>query len=378
MSKVHDDTFCMTKLDYVCYLNESGYSRAAQDMILSLHDSGMYDIRITCVHGSPIRKSFSDKKYDLFHKMCSKEIDKKAIQIFHCIPEKQRRFKRYDKSLSYATFETYSPPEHWVSHLNTLDAVLCPSLFNYKIFAHAGIKKPIFHIPHTIDIKEWNNNVSPLKQYDKFTFLFIGTWRKRKGYEVLLESWFKEFSSKDNVQLIIHTDHGSFKKASSTASDIKRNMGLEKKDTAPIFIEDNVIEDDIMPSFIKSSDCFISTSFGEGFGLPGLQSMAVGVPVITVDFGGCLDYASTNSCTFIKHNGFIIHDCLDNIPQFKNKKWARVTVSETAKTMRYVFNNYEEVKKKSKYACDFVANNFSYSTNVKRFNDLLEIVYSGK
>ena len=365
----------MIPIDYVCYLNESGYSQAAQDMVMAIDSLGIFDIRITCIHGNIVKKSFSNKSYDYFSSLCKKEENNKAIQIFHCIPEKQKRFIKKNKSISFATFETYNPPDHWIRHLNSMDAVICPSEFNYKIFAHAGVKKPIFHIPHCINTEKWNTNVKSNKKDDVFTFLFLGTWRKRKGYEVLLEAWYREFSTKDKVRLVIHTDSGSSKKALLDSINIKRNIGLEKKDTSPIFIEDNIIEDEHLPLYMKSFDCVICPSFGEGFGLPGLQSMALGVPLIITDFGGCLDYASEERCTFIKHSGFIIHDCLDNIPQFKNKKWPRITVKEVSNTMRYVLNNYSIVFNKSKEASEYVINNFNYNKIACQFKNLLETVY---
>jgi glycosyltransferase involved in cell wall biosynthesis len=41
----------------------------------------------------------------------------------------------------------------------------------------------------------------------------------------------------------------------------------------------------------SSADVFVSSSTFEGFGLPGLEAMACGVPVVTTDSGGVREYA---------------------------------------------------------------------------------------
>jgi glycosyltransferase involved in cell wall biosynthesis len=41
----------------------------------------------------------------------------------------------------------------------------------------------------------------------------------------------------------------------------------------------------------SSADVFVSASWKEGFGLPGLEAMACGVPLVTTDSGGVRDYA---------------------------------------------------------------------------------------
>ena len=77
--------------------------------------------------------------------------------------------------------------------LNTNDAIVSPSKFNYRIFAHTPIKKPIFYWPHCIDTNLYSEKIRPLKIFDKFTFLFMGTWKDRKGCKLLMEAWLKEF-----------------------------------------------------------------------------------------------------------------------------------------------------------------------------------------
>lgn len=358
----------MRHIEYFCHQNRSGYAQAAQDYIYALRESGNYDIAIRLLHANPDQVSMTSQRYAEIVSMMKKQPEKDAFQIVHGIPDKQIHIN-LKRSIGFATFETFDPPQHWVKILNENNAVICPSKFNEKIFRHAGVTKPIFHIPHCVDTKLFNPNVQVKKDGDAFTFLFFGTWKKRKGYEQLLEAWFREFDASDNVQLLLKTDRITL--SQQHIESIRRSTGL-KKDFAPILYETKVLNEEAIPNLIKKADCLVCPTLGEGFGLPGLQAMALGVPVVITNFSGCQDYATEETATLIEPNGFIILNELDKIPQFNNKKWAYVTYSAVAKAMRYVTENKDTVLKKAEKAAIFVANEFGYEATAKRFDTMLD------
>ena len=106
------------KLTYACFLNQSGYSQAAQNMIFALDSTGQYDIKIRVFGDKPTRPAISDENYEYFIKMIKKEDDSDRILVYHCIPSIQKRIKGYKKTLGLATYETYQPPETWINILN--------------------------------------------------------------------------------------------------------------------------------------------------------------------------------------------------------------------------------------------------------------------
>jgi glycosyltransferase involved in cell wall biosynthesis len=355
-------------IEYFCHMNRSGYAQAAQDYIYALRDSQRYDVAIRLLHANPDQVSMTSKRYVEIVSMMQKPSTDNAIQIIHGIPDKQLRIN-LRKSIGFATFETFDPPKHWIKILNENDAVICPSKFNENIFRHAGLTKPIFHIPHCVDTRLYNPGVQAKKEGNAYTFLFFGTWKKRKGYEQLLEAWFREFDSSDNVQLLIKTDRITL--SQQCIESIRRNTGL-KKDFAPILFETRVLNEEAIPQLIKKADCLVCPTLGEGFGLPGLQAMALGVPVIITNYSGCQDYATEETATLIEPNGFIMLNDLDKIPQFENRKWAHVSHLAVAKAMRYVTENKEAVLKKAENAAIFVAKEFGYEATAKRFDTMLD------
>jgi len=360
------------KLTMAGFLNQSGYSAAFQNYIFALDRTDQFDIKIRIFGDKPTRPAVSDENYEIFMRMVNKEEDPDRIIIYHCVPTMQRRVKKIKRSIGLVVFETFQPPETWIEILNENDAIVVPSQFNYKIFSHMKIKKPIYYIPHCLNMKIYNKDVYPIEERDKYTFLFIGIWKERKGYKQLIEAWLREFIEADGVQLLIKTD--KVKQAQEYADKVVRQLGINKG-FAPIIFESKVFDEKELPKFIKSADCLISPTMGEGFGMPGLQCMALGVPVIITNYAGCKDYANETTATLLEPSGFILHSSMDNIPQFKNKKWVFIEVKKIQKAMRYVLNNPEHIKMKTNKAYSDTRNKFNYGEIGKSFVKMVRELY---
>lgn len=360
----------MIDIDYVCFMNQTGYAQAALANILALEASDKYSVRLNCIHTMQ-KDAFSEHLYRRLHSLTLKTQKANATQIFHLIPDMQRRVdNRLKKTIGYGTFEAFKPPVRWISTLNQNDAVICPSEFNERIFRNQGTNRPICHVPHGIDLNIWHPEVEPMYQYSDFTFLFMGTWRKRKGWDLLLEAWAETFKPGDGVRLVIKTD-----KVDKAKNETDVKMSGFGKDYAPIFFESEIFSEGQMPSFVKSADCLISPTLGEGFGLPPVQAMSVGVPVIVTNFSGCCDYASESNCTLIEPSGFLHQDIMDNIPQFAGQKWPRLKVRAISEAMKSVVDDYKGTREKAANALQMVKDTYGYDSIVKNFDNMMESVY---
>ena len=102
--------------------------------------------------------------------------------------------------------------------------------------------------------------------------LYVGSYYPHKNIETLLAA-FKFVDEK--YQLLLVGD---------------RNIFLERilKIARLLKVEDRVlvsgfVADDELPTLYKEASCFVFPSISEGFGLPGLESMASGCPVVASD-----------------------------------------------------------------------------------------------
>jgi glycosyltransferase involved in cell wall biosynthesis len=104
-------------------------------------------------------------------------------------------------------------------------------------------------------------------------FLFVGTFEPRKGIDVLLDAFSEVARENPRVELWLAGQHGwgiSDVEASLTthaaASRIRR-LGF--------------VPDDALAPLLRGSRAAVYPSRGEGFGLPVLEALACGVPVVT-------------------------------------------------------------------------------------------------
>jgi len=350
------------QIEYICFTTNNGYSVAARNNILALKDD--YDIRIAPLDFRNSKK-YAGPDLKIFRKMEKKYPDPKRIQIFHCIPPMQRRHKaRNSITLGVATFETFDPPDHWIKVLDKNTATLAPSLFNVEIFKSDNRK--VYYYPHCISMTRYNPEVTARTTYPEFVYMFIGSWKHRKGACDLIQAWCEEFYKRDNVLLLILTDKPV------QAEQTVRSMRKIYRGDASIVVHPGFVLEEDMPGFIRSADCLISPTRGEGFGLPGLQAMACGVPVVITDTSGCKDYAHEDTCTLMQPDGIVSCRSMDNIPQFTNKRWTQVSVTKIKKTMRHVLNSQKEITLKAINARNYVEKHFSFPAFTKNFSEILE------
>lgn len=357
------------QLNYSMYLNASGYSVAAQEYILAmLRVKPGLDIKVH--FNSPPGEGVSEHRQSIFKGLEERTVSNPRTYLFHSTPRKWARQK--SRCVGFAIFETIEPPADWVVQMNRMDAVVTASEFNKHTFQEAGVRVPIHVVPHTFDPQMFNSGVRADGRYRKLTYFSMGTWKERKNWAGLIKGWYEAFDNSHQTALVIKTDNPRY--LQRMVQQIKSDGQWRSKDTAPIYAEQQTQSPfEAIPSIMRRGDIFISTSLGEGFGYPGLHAMALGMPVITTRFGGALEYAKPDLCTYLEPSGYRRVPCLDGISQFSNKIWPVVQIKEIAAKLWHTYAARTEVVEKQQKAFEFVHNNFSYDVIGRRMLQALEL-----
>jgi glycosyltransferase involved in cell wall biosynthesis len=185
--------------------------------------------------------------------------------------------------------------------------VCVPSLHNKKAMRNSGIRVPIYIVPHGVHATMFTprkKTIPSRKTNAKFTFLSVFGFQHRKNPEALLRAYWEEFSAHDNVQLIIKTNgYSSYENGKWIVNRIrayKASLNL-RKTTAPIQIITSHISTKSLRSLYAKAHAFVLPTRGEGVGLPFLESMASGVPVITTGWGGQMDFLSRKNSFLVSY-----------------------------------------------------------------------------
>jgi glycosyltransferase involved in cell wall biosynthesis len=351
-------------------MNTSGYSISAQEYLLAmLHVKPYLDVKLHYVC-SPLTRGISQKRQELFNKLERKAGCDPRIYLFHETPSRWTTPK--GRKVGFAIFETIEPPPEWIAKMNKMDTVITATEFNKNTFIVAGVKTPIEVVPHCFDPAMFHRGVQPAGRYRNLTFFALGTWRNRKNWSGLVKGWYEAFDRNDHVALLIKTDQPAL--LQKLVRQIKTEGDWRGKETAPIYSEEHSqcnFED--IPSIMRRGDVYVSASLGEGFGLGGMHAMALGMPVITTRYGGCLEYAKPEFCTYFEPKQYKRIAVMDAIPQFHNKIWPVLPTKEVASKLRYIFEHMKEAQGKSEQAYKYVHENYTYDVIGKRLLRILDL-----
>ncbi len=119
------------------------------------------------------------------------------------------RLPQASVNIGRTMFETDRIPSSWVSPCNEMDEIWVPSRFNVETFARSGVARgKLKVIPELVDESEFDperHEPLCLPKRKKFNFLSIFEWSVRKGWDVLLSAYFREFHADDDVCLYLRT-----------------------------------------------------------------------------------------------------------------------------------------------------------------------------
>lgn len=159
---------------------------------------------------------------------------------------------------------------------------------------------------------------------NKFIIITVGHIGRKRNYELLLEI-LNELKIKDF--LFVHIGGIGDEEYYRELKNIVKKFKLEKK---VLFLGLKPLGEII--DYYNSSDMFIMTSYDESFGIPIIEAMAAGLPVLTTNLGVAKDAIKD------KENGFIL----------RNKKEASEIVERLYKDVKLRKKIGDEARKEAK------------------------------
>ena len=268
-------------------------------------------------------------------------------------------------------FEAAILPGAWVEHCNRLDEVWVPSGWQAEAFAASGVERAkLVVMPEALDV--WHYDPSPLVTAPlalpgtvldglpvgdprrPFVFLSVFKLEDRKGWRELCKAFMLEFegsqdpvSRRDRVVLLlrtyVHVEGQGFvyskeKVMAKVVRYLSKTIGYHP-DSSRQWPKVEVVQDHLpahaMPGLYANADAFVLPTHGEGWGLPTMEAMAMGLPVITTDWGGSTAFVDATVAYPIDIDGVVsTQQTLDS--PYKNNKWAQPSARHLRKLMRRV------------------------------------------
>ncbi|KAB7897081.1 glycosyltransferase [Rouxiella sp. S1S-2] len=198
----------------------------------------------------------------------------------------------------YAWEETGFPQE-WINNFNReLDAVLCTSEHVRKVLIDNGAMVPVFNVGNGCE--HWDriqSGAAPKLVTKKFKFLHVSSCFPRKGVQAMLAAYGAAFTSADDVSLIIKT-------FANPHNEVHQWLAEERAANANypdlIIIEQDMAESDLKALY-EFCDVLVAPSCAEGFGLPVAEAMLSGLPAITTNWSGQLDFCTPENSWLVDY-----------------------------------------------------------------------------
>lgn len=183
-------------------------------------------------------------------------------------------------------------PQFYADTFTLADEIWTPTQFSRNAFLSFGLDPSKVHVvPNGTDPKLFSpvGESLELQTTKHFKFLFVGGTIYRKGVDILLESYSRAFTSKDDVCLIIKDLGVNSLYKGQTAQDLVKKYQGRKGMAEICYIDDDFSEFE-MAALYRACDAFVSSYRGEGFSLPTLEAMSSGLPVVVTGGGATDDF----------------------------------------------------------------------------------------
>eukprot|EP01012_Entosiphon_sulcatum_P016049 TRINITY_DN21006_c0_g1_i1.p1 TRINITY_DN21006_c0_g1~~TRINITY_DN21006_c0_g1_i1.p1 ORF type:complete len:934 (+),score=113.87 TRINITY_DN21006_c0_g1_i1:40-2802(+) len=289
--------------------------------------------------------------------------------------------RRPDYIIGRSMFEYSRFPREWLARCNNddiVDEIWVPSRHVSSLFTDSGVNPqklvevpealdtdlydpevtPPLALPEDIGRLKWSNAATPQPQShwfwaaaapraNNYKFLSMFKWEGRKGWDVLLEAYFREFNPYEPVSLYLLTyiwggdDSRNPNRILRMVEDFAHEkLGVSSKAFLPHvhIITEAVAETDLVRLY-RSVDCFVLPTRGEGWGLPIIQAMAMGLPAIATNWSGNLDFMRQS-------NSYLLSAKVGRVPDSNDpsQMWAQPSVDHLRHLMRSVVRDPDSAR----------------------------------
>lgn len=280
-----------------------------------------------------------------------------AVSLFTDTFDNSKAHLTYNKvdskiKIAYSMLESTRIPVSWVKTINRdFDAIAVPDQFLVKVYEDSGVNVPIFTVPIGMYLKDFLTFPVKSKKNKIFTFGVAATFIDRKNNSKLLSAFIEEFGNNSNFLLKIHGRGGDSPKY---LEEIVKKLNIKN-----VKITQGAIAQDKYVDFLRSIDCYVYISKGEGFSLTPREAMALGIPCIITN-----NTAQTTIC-----NSGLVEVVPSNIKEPFNLRGEFAgycfdcQISAVRAALKKVYNNYQKYLSKSslarKWAKQYDLNNIS-------------------
>lgn len=357
-------------LDWHSIINfPSGYAGSSRAFVESFDRIGI-SVRYKYVYGPgtvfPVVEPEHSDSY-LVNMVRARQFGKSPVQVVYAQGDVfQKNTGKY--KVGFTMLEVDGLPAEWVRQANLMDEVWVPSSFNARTFRDSGVTVPIHVVPLGVDPAYFSPRIRSQKAGGKFTFLSVFEWGSRKAPDILLRAFSDEFSIKEPVQLLCKVNN--FDPGVSIRAEIAQ-MGLRKDGGRIVIAENQILQQYELGVLYRSADCFVLPTRGEGWGMPILEAMACGLPVIATNWSSQTDFMTEENSLPLQIDGLI--PAIAKCPYYEGFHWAQPSYEHLRTLLRWVYENQDQARAIGERGAQDAAQHWTWAHAARCMSELIKV-----
>ena len=350
---------------YVDYYG--GYAEHTRQAMYGLANTGKYNIKLTPIKTPVDIDVFKWQKNNWFinNTIDTSKADLLVIAGAGWLQEKY--LPQNDRNvLAWTMIEGRTWNEECAEWLKNASYILCPTITDCRRAEEAGVgPSRIKHMRLGYDDKLFNEETRRMQFVgleNRFVFGVLGSWNVRKGVKDIVKAYVSAFKKEEPVTLLLMCKYGT-----RPYADVERDywpddeerwtiqyelnealmeIGVNKNDCPHIALMDIPVHENIIANAMARFDCLVGFSAGESTWLPGLQAMAMRIPVIQLasECSGFMEYMTDENsflCHTVKYRKAGNELVLGTSDYYKGQEFAFGDFRELADKMQHVRKHYQ-------------------------------------
>lgn len=372
---------------YGDFLSYTGFARMNRSMVFGLSDR-MARVKIDMLppNGSTVNES---TKYHLDF-LSKNNISPTAPKVYGAtVP---LSFIHGGKKIFYTMIETSGGiHKQYMDKLMMANEVWVPTNYGKSILQSGGVKTPIKVMPLGVDVNRYKPGIGKFdfgSDTNGFVFLSVFRWSYRKGFDILIQAFIEEFSSDDDVTLLMVSrwldcnEKNGNEKIKKDFAGIRSCMKKSDEQMPHIMLYNKPVHESHMPSIYNSADAFVLMSRGEGFGLPFLEAGSSGLPVIATKCSGHSDFINEDTALVVEPEKYVEVSSRGEMAEmaklchfYEGQKFpffGRKSINLLRQYMRWLYENKNGVDNKVQKFRRVINENYSWNSAVDRVYDRIK------
>ena len=274
------------------------------------------------------------------------------------------------RNIQWVVFESTRIPATIQPAIQGADQVWVPSAWGHSVLTAHGIHADRIRIvPEGVDGARFHaHGRRPRSTARPFRFLTVGKYEQRKGIDLTIEAFARVYANQPHAELVIKSNYfTNHREKHSELQGKIADLGLDN-----VTLLWGEMAESQLADLYRACDVFVLPTCAEGWGLPLIEAVAAGLPIITTMYSGHTEFLQhvTNSVLPVAHAMTRI-DCAEYCSYYPDSEsdwgvWARPDLNSLVSCMQQALQQEQELYDHAQRNSAIIRERFSWSQSAEQ------------